>query len=393
MNNILLVSLISFFNYQIYGGAHSVLSPSQLDWLGASQDTDIETIEDLIGTIDVNLQDENGTTALMFAVMNGDGEMVKLLLEVPEIDINKQDSDGNTALFFADENMVKLLLQHSKIDVNLQNSEGDTALIQAAENGYEDIAELLLAAPNINVNLKDNSGSNALQLATFFGESFIVKLLLQASDLEVNAQDAYGTALICAVCNEHEDIVKMFLELPSIDINAQDRAGYTAYRRALELKNQFFSLLIKNKLDQLKDKAINAIMQHDLEALKSVIKQIDIDAVIVDKAFQVNCPEIIEYLLQNSKDPRQLLARFPFEYLNPTSHLFRYFMDLAYIETSKKRVLTEAQNRCAQCKSDNCELRCSGCKLVYYCSKKCQNAHWKFHKNMCFKPKFKLVTH
>ena len=37
---------------------------------------------------------------------------------------------------------------------------------------------------------------------------------------------------------------------------------------------------------------------------------------------------------------------------------------------------------CGVCRKVS-ELRCSGCKLVYYCSKKCQNLHWKFHKIDC----------
>jgi hypothetical protein len=29
--------------------------------------------------------------------------------------------------------------------------------------------------------------------------------------------------------------------------------------------------------------------------------------------------------------------------------------------------------------------RCSGCKMVYYCGKQCQLAHWKAHKSLCVK--------
>ena len=41
---------------------------------------------------------------------------------------------------------------------------------------------------------------------------------------------------------------------------------------------------------------------------------------------------------------------------------------------------------CAFCHSKTGTLkRCSGCKRVFYCSKKCQKSHWKEHKPECQK--------
>ena len=39
---------------------------------------------------------------------------------------------------------------------------------------------------------------------------------------------------------------------------------------------------------------------------------------------------------------------------------------------------------CGQIQGDKCKFkRCSGCETVKYCSKKCQQAHWKDHKSIC----------
>lgn len=40
-------------------------------------------------------------------------------------------------------------------------------------------------------------------------------------------------------------------------------------------------------------------------------------------------------------------------------------------------------NPCAQCNKENCSLRCTGCKTIFYCSAACQKLHWQTHKNNC----------
>lgn len=43
----------------------------------------------------------------------------------------------------------------------------------------------------------------------------------------------------------------------------------------------------------------------------------------------------------------------------------------------------ESTKTCAQCKKQDCSLRCRGCQKVFYCSPECQKAHWKTHKPNC----------
>ena len=46
--------------------------------------------------------------------------------------------------------------------------------------------------------------------------------------------------------------------------------------------------------------------------------------------------------------------------------------------------------RCGQCQrvevEDELFSKCSRCKMVYYCSRECQNTHWKSHKKTCTRP-------
>lgn len=40
---------------------------------------------------------------------------------------------------------------------------------------------------------------------------------------------------------------------------------------------------------------------------------------------------------------------------------------------------------CNNCSKEDAKLRCSRCKLVYYCSPECQKLDWKKHKSICMK--------
>jgi len=47
---------------------------------------------------------------------------------------------------------------------------------------------------------------------------------------------------------------------------------------------------------------------------------------------------------------------------------------------------------CVVCPQVGSKLkRCSTCKAVWYCSRKCQSAHWSEHKGACFKPDLHLI--
>ena len=58
--------------------------------------------------------------------------------------------------------MVQKLLMHFNLDVNIQDAEGHTALIWAADKSHMDIVKTLLAVQNIYPNIQSNEGFSAL---------------------------------------------------------------------------------------------------------------------------------------------------------------------------------------------------------------------------------------
>ncbi len=104
-----------------------------------------------------DIENQYSDTELLSASRSGDVRIVKLLLEysnkTPEkmIDINIQDKDGYTPLIFAScfryPSIVKLLLKNpekTNIDVNIKTIEGWTALMWASFRGYLNVIKLLL---------------------------------------------------------------------------------------------------------------------------------------------------------------------------------------------------------------------------------------------------------
>ncbi|XP_051961993.1 photoreceptor ankyrin repeat protein [Xyrauchen texanus] len=101
--------------------------------------------------------DINGRNGLMLAVSKGFVDIVYGLNQCPFLDINHQDNDGNTALMFAAQAGFETILTYilnffSGVEMELRDNRGFTALLKAAMQGSDDcVASLLMAGADINV--------------------------------------------------------------------------------------------------------------------------------------------------------------------------------------------------------------------------------------------------
>ena len=147
----------------------------------------------------VDLQDNNGWSALMSASQNGRTEVAKLLLD-HHAQVDLQDNNGWSALMSASQNghaeVAKLLLDHHA-QFDLQDNNGWSALMSASQNGHAKVAKLLLDH-HAQVDFQDNDGWSSLMLASDNGHAELAKLLLD-HHAQVDSQDNNGWSALMYV--------------------------------------------------------------------------------------------------------------------------------------------------------------------------------------------------
>jgi uncharacterized protein len=136
---------------------------------------------------DINLQDENGTTALMAAAQMSPELYEALLLK--GADIRLIDNTGLSILTYSCMGVLEgrtslrevesILLKGLNPNEAAKNgpAEGYTCLMMAAANGNEDLLRLLVKH-GADVNLKSRDGHSALGLAEENGLESMVRLLI-----------------------------------------------------------------------------------------------------------------------------------------------------------------------------------------------------------------------
>lgn len=142
-------------------------------------------------------------------------------------------------------------------DPDAKDGSGRSALHWAAKGGQAEVGMLLLkygADINIQEGKSDNpfpSKDTPLHWAVFYGQGDFVKLLIQHhANLDIS-NNTGQTPLICAVCNEREEMVVILLDDATITVNTQDNDGNTALHWAALLGYpQIAKILIDHGADR-----------------------------------------------------------------------------------------------------------------------------------------------
>lgn len=202
----------------------------------------------LQGGMNPNAKNENGETALTYAIQYKDPKVIKVLIE--KADFNMKDDLGNSPIHLAvttkKDEIFDLLLEKNA-DVNLSGQSGktknQTALYAAVLKDREDLVQKLLEK-GANPNIADGDGAYPLSEAVVrkSANPQIVKRLLDGG-ANVNAQEANkATALIYAASNKQIspqtrlEIVQMLIN-KGADVTIKDEKGKNALDWAKQNRN------------------------------------------------------------------------------------------------------------------------------------------------------------
>jgi uncharacterized protein len=188
----------------LYSPAHATLD----DLFNAVKFDDVAGVRHMLDQgYDVNSVDSGGTSLLMYAARERSNGVARVLVE-RHVKVNYRNDVHETALMFAalkgNLDLVKLLVAaDAQID-----QPGWTALHYAAYEGHTDICRFLLGH-NADIDAKSPNGTTPLMLAARQGRYDTVKLLLWEV-AEPNAKNESGaTALSMALRNKNSEIATL----------------------------------------------------------------------------------------------------------------------------------------------------------------------------------------
>lgn len=211
---------------------------------------------------DYMVEDDEGWTALHWAIINGYGELVKLLLEPhPGLSPTQTNKALILAAEAGSSKTTEMLLRKA-VDIDWKDEEGSTALHWAVSNGHEQTSALLLrnkadanstdnfdntplhwAIPYASITClllehggNPDSANDTMQTPLHWsaqaGLEDATELLVQHG-ANTNAQDEHGvTPLHAAVLGRHDAVVDILL-LNGANANVMDEDGWTPLHAAI----------------------------------------------------------------------------------------------------------------------------------------------------------------
>jgi len=195
------------------------------------------------------------TSSIMYASLNYDTEMLNILLSKKyKADINATDSQGNNALFFVfekdilpggltsgfyqnrRENSIEKLINNG-IDINKRNIYGKTPLMRASELYDFSILKVLIKN-GADVNLQDNNGDTTLfyvvnnyydseHLSDFYKYKNRFEYLLR-KQANIDIQNNDGTTLLMLAVSRGDVELVHYLIQKGANTNLVDDRNYTA---------------------------------------------------------------------------------------------------------------------------------------------------------------------
>lgn len=256
----------------------------------------------------IDIQNNEGQTALILAIQQGNEDLVRKILE-KGANPNIVDNKGNNALRMAsdlgDVTIFNILLQSKKIDlsdknlfsllISTNNSKimqillgkgispqigSQSALVENLKNNNYQIVDMLLDNSLTDINCKNKQGETPLMFASALGKLSIVRKLLEKGAIINDVDEKGNSSLIYTILSynqshmtfkDREAIIRLLINSGAENIpNDKDE---TPISLAQELSQDFGDFVKKcfdqkDQADALRQKSDKNIMQHSYDTWK-----------------------------------------------------------------------------------------------------------------------------
>ena len=218
-------------------------------------------------------RDKRGRTALHYAALSGQTQVVRLLVKKYKCPVECRDNDGDTPLHKAaargHTRVVEVLLSELGADVEACNKNNNTALHRAAlsvhnnvvallvdqfgcspltkgfmnrtilhhacQGGYVELIEKLINVYHCDPMARDDDGLTPLHIAALVGKEHVVTQLVGKYDCPVECRDNNGhTPLHIAAARGHTHVVEVLLSELGADVEARNKENNTALHVAVQ---------------------------------------------------------------------------------------------------------------------------------------------------------------
>jgi ankyrin repeat protein len=100
-----------------------------------------------------------------------------------------------------DSSIIKKLINNG-YDINIQDNNGNTLLMYSIINKNDDVFNLLISQPDIDVNIQNNYKWSALKYAAFHGNYYVIEELLKRPDIDITLKDLNNNTFIYNMRNK-----------------------------------------------------------------------------------------------------------------------------------------------------------------------------------------------
>ncbi|XP_045472381.1 uncharacterized protein LOC123679068 [Harmonia axyridis] len=359
----------------------------------------VDIIEFLLFEKYITLDTENGTSAVLSAVTEGQLDVLEVLLRyganpancilaaveknldlvVEKLLQSKRDeanasspTDRMTALHYAAKNgnlsIIDILLRHGA-DVNSKNMENYTPLHFAVRNGHLEAVKALLKNKEINMNALDSNRYTPLHIAVEIGRLDIVKTMLDEKWglIDINSND---TISLLQLANKegHVEIAQLLVD--SGASKSYKTKPETALLPLPKPNINNFNTTFRSEIRQPRDKNPKIMLtQKTLENLSVIISGIETEY------YKCSNDEIINRIIEQNEMKKSVRknAEIKLKYLNVDKcNIVMEIKEALYNDFMNRKNLNIGWNSCSI--SDYFHIyRCFKCTGYNHAQTECEN--------------------